>query len=146
MIYQKIKKEKRKCIFRTTREFICLNLFRPHSVFFPPKKYYLIYAMFSHLRKIIFRHFFHVPFFVLLHVIFFSPLIFTVLKFRFANLELRFFFQELMDSSKKEKKERGKQKTEKTRQCNLKKNFKKRKKKKIQKMCTPIQQNKQTNE
>jgi len=44
-----------------------------------------------------------------------------------------------MDSSKK-----GKGKTEKTRQCNLKKNFKKRKKKKIQKMCTPIQQ-KQTN-
>ena len=64
MIYQKIKKEKRKCIFRTTREFICLNLFRPHSVFFPTKKYYLIYAMFSHLRKIIFRHFFPCPIFL----------------------------------------------------------------------------------
>ena len=46
MIYKKIKKEKRKCIFRTTREFICLNLFRPHSVFFPPKKIlpYLCYV------------------------------------------------------------------------------------------------------
>merc|ERR1712037_351938 len=108
MIYQKIKKEKRKCIFRTTREFICLNLFRPHSVFFPPKKYYLIYAMFSHLRKIIFRHFFHVPFFVLLHVIFFSPLIFTVLKFRFANLELRFFFSRVDGLVQKRKKGKGK--------------------------------------
>jgi len=146
MIYQKIKKEKRKCIFRTTREFICLNLFRPHSVFFPPKKYYLIYAMFSHLRKIIFRHFFPCPiFFVLLPVLFFPCSYIHCLKVPFCEFGIPIFFQELIGLSKKEKKERGKQKTEKTRQCNLKKNFKKRKKKKIQKMCTPIQQ-KQTNE
>jgi len=92
MIYQKIKKEKRKCIFRTTREFICLNLFRPHSVFFPPKKIlpYLCYV-FPPLKSNI-SPFLSMPhFFVLLHVIFlFSPLIFTVLKFR---SELRFFFK-----------------------------------------------------
>ena len=112
--------------------------------FFPSKKkYYLIYAMFSHLWKVIFHHFFHVPFFcsASCNISFFSSYIYC-LK---IPIGITIFFQELMDSSKKEKKERGKQKTEKTRQCNLKKNFKKRKKKKIQKMCTPIQQ-KQTNE
>jgi len=49
-----------------------------------------------------------------------------------------FFFSRVDGLVQKRKK--GKGKTEKTRQCNLKKNFKKRKKKKIQKMCTPIQQ------
>jgi len=72
---------------------------------------------------------------------FFSPLIFTVLKLRIRNCD--FFFKS--PKKKKRKGENRKQKTEKTRQCNLKKNFKKRKKKKIQKMCTPKQQ-KQTNE
>jgi len=115
MIYQKIKKEKRKCIFRTTREFICLNLFRPHSVFFPTKKYYLIYAMFSHLRKIIFRHFFPCPiFFVLLPVIFFSCSYIYCLKVPFCEFGIPIFFQELMDLSKKEKKGKGKNRKQKT--------------------------------
>jgi len=109
MIYKKIKKEKRKCIFRTTREFICLNLFRPHSVFFPPKKIlpYLCYV-FPPLKSNI-SPFFPCP-------IFFSPLIFTVLKLRsiistqkiLRIRHCKFFFQELMDSSKKEKKGKGK--------------------------------------
>jgi len=64
--------------------------------------------------------------------IFFSSYIYC-LKVPFCEFGITIFFQELMDSSKKEKKERGKQKTEKTRQCNLKKNFKKRRKRKFEK-------------
>ena len=146
MIYKKIKKEKRKCIFRTTREFICLNLFRPHSVFFPPKKIlpYLCYV-FPPLKSNI-SPFFPCPiFFVLLPVIFFSCSYIYCLKVPFCEFGIPIFFKSWWTCPKKKKKERGKQKTEKTRQCNLKKNFKKRKKKKIQKMCTPKQQ-KQTNE
>jgi len=114
--------------------------------FFPYKKIlsYLCYV-FPPLKNNI-SPFFSMPhFLVLLHVIFFSCSYIYCLKVPFCEFGIPIFFQELIGLSKKEKKERGKQKTEKTRQCNLKKNFKKRKKKKIQKMCTPIQQ-KQTNE
>jgi len=109
MIYKKIKKEKRKCIFRTTREFICLNLFRPHSVFFPPKKIlpYLCYV-FPPLKNNI-SPFFSMPHFFCsasCNISFFSSYIYC-LK---IPIGITIFFQELMDSSKKEKKERGKQK------------------------------------
>ena len=108
MIYQKIKKEKRKCIFRTTREFICLNLFRPHSVFFPPKKYYLTYAMFSHLWKIIFHQFCPCPiFFVLLPVIFFSSSYIYCLKVPFCKFGIAIFFFKSWWTRPKKKKRKG---------------------------------------
>jgi len=109
MIYKKIKKEKRKCIFRTTREFICLNLFRPHSVFFPPKKIlpYLCYVFPPSKNNI--SPFFSMPhFFVLLPVIFFSCSYIYCLKVPFCEFGIPIFFQELMDLSKKEKKGKGK--------------------------------------
>jgi len=126
MIYQKIKK-KEKCIFRTTREFICLNLFRPHSVFFPPKNItYLCYVFPPLKNNISMPHFF----FVLLHVIFFFLLLYLLSlnsdpsfrRKKLANSEMRFFFSRVdglvqkrkkkkrKGENRKQKKEKGKQK------------------------------------
>lgn len=114
MIYQKIKKEKRKCIFRTTREFICLNLFRPYSVFFPPKKIlpYLCYV-FPPLKNNI------SPFFSMSHF-FFSSYIYClkipIHHFKAKNLRIRnceYFFSRvdgLVQIRKKRKGENRKQK------------------------------------
>merc|ERR1712203_743907 len=93
MIYKKIKKEKKKMYFPYNKRIYLPQFISSPFCFFPSKKIlpYLCYVFPPSKNNIS-------PFFSMPHFfcstscnIFFPPLIFTVLKFRFGNSELRFF-------------------------------------------------------